>query len=395
MPTVFPNELVDRIIDHLHNDAVVLSACALVRSSWIPTVRYHRFRRVLLGPPASIHSFNALLQTSPDVAPYVSHLDILHNWSDDKNMAPLCTLLSTTPRLRGLHLGYMDLEPDKFRAICFALPTSLEHVELNHLYLRTGTLGDLVLLWSRLPRLRSFILIGDTKINGPEIPEEYTRSDTKLLSATELQLLWQIPHFDVIAGWFCSQNVPAQLRACSLSLSSTEYVAPIARLLRETGPALERFEFDLGSGEVVSGVSGLQVFYPCDLAQCTNLRELYLSGTAFGEHFDGSMLVLCMSHILAHVRAPGVRTLVFNITGHSPDVLRRSIAQLGSVATAISRNRAFDALERVMVRLCDVFGAPVSEDLYAPVRNSFKGFEERGLLTVRGAKLGGTAQWLN
>ena len=259
---MLPNELIDRIIDNLYNNVKTLSACALVRSTWTPAVRYHRFRRVLLGSPASIDVFNTLLQTSPDVAPHVRHVDILHNWSANKNMAPLRILLSTTPNLRALHLAYMDLESDHFLALCSALPEHLEHIELNHIYLRTSSVGDLIFLWSRLPRLRTFILIGDTRIHGAEIPEEYMHSDTKLFHATELQLLWQVPHFDIIATWLCSQAVPAQLRACSLSLSATEYVEPIARLLRDVGPALEKLQFDLGSGPAADSLQS-EWFWSC------------------------------------------------------------------------------------------------------------------------------------
>ncbi|KAM5544989.1 hypothetical protein V8D89_001100 [Ganoderma adspersum] len=356
-----PNGLIDRIIDHLHNNVQTLCACALVRSTWIPTVRFHRFGGSFLDV------FNTLLQASPDVAPYVRHIDILNNRSAGK---------------------IWPLSSDKFRAICSALPEYLEHVELNYIYLLNGTVGDLLFLWSRLPHLRSFILIGDTRIHGAEIPEEYMRSDTKLFRATELQLLWQVQHFDVIADWLCSQAAPAQLRARSLSLSRTEYVEPIARLLRDVGPALEKLQFDSSSGAAVGSLRMLAL-YPCTLRQCTNFKELHLYGFVSNHDSGGSKLILCMSQVLAHVGPPGVRTFVFSIYG--------VIAQLGSMAAAISRNRTFEGLECVVVRVSEsnVSGAIVSEDVNTSVRNAFKGFEERELLIVRGARLHGPTQWLD
>lgn len=58
----------------------------------------------------------------------------------------------------------------------------------------------------------------------------------------EIQLLSTISHFDVIADWLCSQNLPAQLRASSL-IVATGHVDPAARLLREVGPDLEKLQF--------------------------------------------------------------------------------------------------------------------------------------------------------
>ena len=99
-----------------------------------------------------------------------------------------------------------------------------------------------------------------------------------------------------------------------------------------------------------------------------------------------------MSQVLAYVGPPGVRTLVFFICGSSSDVIDGVIAQLGSVAAAISHNRIFEGLERVVVRVSNVFGAIVSEDVNTSIRNAFKGFGERDLLIVRGARLHGPTQ---
>ena len=132
--------------------------------------------------------------------------------------------------------------------------------------------------------------------------------------------------------------------------------------------------------------------YPCKLRQCTNLKELHLYGLVSNHESGGSRLIHCMSQVLAYVGPPGVRTLVFFICGSSSDVIDGVIAQLGSVAAAISHNRIFEGLERVVVRVSNVFGAIVSEDVNTSIRNAFKGFGERDLLIVRGARLHGPTQ---
>ena len=46
----FPPELVDRTIDHLHDDKPSLRACTLVSRSWLNTSRHHLFRTLLVRP---------------------------------------------------------------------------------------------------------------------------------------------------------------------------------------------------------------------------------------------------------------------------------------------------------------------------------------------------------
>ena len=61
MSTTLPNELMDRIIDHFHDDPQTQSACGLVCSGWTPSVRYHRFQDVYLEKDA-IPAFHRLLK---------------------------------------------------------------------------------------------------------------------------------------------------------------------------------------------------------------------------------------------------------------------------------------------------------------------------------------------
>ncbi|PIL32726.1 hypothetical protein GSI_04841 [Ganoderma sinense ZZ0214-1] len=246
MSATLPNELIDRTIDYLHDDPETLSACALVRTSWVPAVRYHRFGRVRLQQHKVI-PFHALLQTSPDVASFVRHLIMFGVWSPVQSMAVLHDMFSSFIKLRVLSLCYFSLEPSEARDLFSTLPKSLESVKMDGIAL--PTVGDLVLLWSQLPRLRTFVLCGRTKISTAEIPEEYMRDGGKVFRATEIQLLWQIPHFDVIADWLCSHNVPPQLRVCSMTVSRAEYIAPATKLLRGVGPALLGLELHLSNGE--------------------------------------------------------------------------------------------------------------------------------------------------
>lgn len=57
LPTVLtegvPQELYERIIDHLYEDIPALLACCLVCRAWVPASRYHLFgRRLIISPLA-------------------------------------------------------------------------------------------------------------------------------------------------------------------------------------------------------------------------------------------------------------------------------------------------------------------------------------------------------
>ena len=83
-PTVFPNEIYDYIIDHLHKDRRTLSRCGLVCKGWRTTSRFHLFSivelhlqdvdqdlAILSSPLATIPSYvqNLTIDACADVEP--------------------------------------------------------------------------------------------------------------------------------------------------------------------------------------------------------------------------------------------------------------------------------------------------------------------------------------
>ena len=95
-------------------------------------------------------------------------------------------------------------------------------------------------------------------------------------------------------------------------------------------------------------------------------------------------MFLPISHILSHVRTPSIRTLIFTFWGANSGDFGMAVAHLGGVAAALSCNRAFGDLRRVVVRLPE---PRFNEAVYASVRLTFKRFEERGLLTFENSKV--------
>ena len=241
MSTTLPNELMDRIIDHFHDDPQTQSACGLVCSGWTPSVRYHRFQDVYLEKDA-IPAFHRLLKASPVVASYVCSMSIDYYCHAVRGTTVLCDIISSLTKLRVLSLCFMTVGSAQARTLFPALPKSLKRLTMVQVIF--STIGDLIFLWSQLPRLRTFVAMPMMAFGSIKIPDEYTgrSSDRQILRATDLQMAWFMPCFNVLVDWLCAQNVPAQLRACSAGVSRPQDVAPVARLLRELGPTLECLE---------------------------------------------------------------------------------------------------------------------------------------------------------
>ncbi|KAF9461180.1 hypothetical protein BDZ94DRAFT_855128 [Collybia nuda] len=81
-----PQELIDNVIDHFHDDRPSLKACALVCRAWLSSCRAHIFHSISLQPPTvNLRSqifgtttdswrLHKILQTSPEIAQYIRNL---------------------------------------------------------------------------------------------------------------------------------------------------------------------------------------------------------------------------------------------------------------------------------------------------------------------------------
>ena len=140
MACPLPPELLDHIIDHLHDDPTTLKACCVVAKSWVPRTQSHLFARVEFdagqkrpleswmkifpdrsNSPAH-HTRSLLIRGTPDVAvPVVDiggwirafhnlvhlHLD---DWTWGGHQAPLVPFHGLSPTVRSLRLTSTSFE---------------------------------------------------------------------------------------------------------------------------------------------------------------------------------------------------------------------------------------------------------------------------------------------
>ena len=73
----FPVELLDYIVDHLHDVRDALESCCLVSTSWIPRTRRHLFAKVAFRSENDLQSWkNVFPEPSTSPACYTDHLVI-------------------------------------------------------------------------------------------------------------------------------------------------------------------------------------------------------------------------------------------------------------------------------------------------------------------------------
>ncbi|TCD66774.1 hypothetical protein EIP91_000965 [Steccherinum ochraceum] len=81
-----PLELVDIILDYLHDDKPTLAACSLVSRDWRPSTRYHLFQALHIGGDAIVggyDNFLRFLDASPSIRPYIRSLHVSGTWKSN------------------------------------------------------------------------------------------------------------------------------------------------------------------------------------------------------------------------------------------------------------------------------------------------------------------------
>lgn len=79
-----PQELIDEIIDNLHDDGAALAACSLVANTWLPSSQRHLFQGItvhlkdgVIPPNRRMLDFQSFLQNSPRCRDYIRTLALV------------------------------------------------------------------------------------------------------------------------------------------------------------------------------------------------------------------------------------------------------------------------------------------------------------------------------
>lgn len=105
-PPPIPQDVIDEIMIHLHNDPSTLKVCSLVSHSFFPPCRRQLFSRILLETPRSVLRLRRLLKRSREISylVFTIHIHIIPGVT----IPDLPIVLSHFMRLRHLIIGNDD-----------------------------------------------------------------------------------------------------------------------------------------------------------------------------------------------------------------------------------------------------------------------------------------------
>lgn len=275
-----PQELVDHIIDHLHDDRRALSNCARVCHAWLPTSRLHFFAKISLKatsahngpavPQERCKQLHAVLVQSPEIIYNIRELEICegspHRHHDHHPELSSTTWITTERTLTALfkmltHLQRLDfsatsilywkLLPPTFQS---ALWTLLSLPTLTYIRLHSWAFPDLSSLASILVRchnLNAFALSSTVIYNegSPQLSQKPLVDDSvEQVHPTRLEVLTlDYVTFGYLEYWLLAPHALVDIRSLrELRVSHFQDATAIKKLLLTVEGSLEHFHLKPG-----------------------------------------------------------------------------------------------------------------------------------------------------
>ena len=389
---VFPPEITDKFIDHLHDQPHALSNCNLVSSQWLPRSRLYRFRDVRLKNTSAIAKFSALLPGAPVIGGYIRTLEFGSDCDEhritwgERDDGTLCYSLCY-PKIRIVLAAARELRELRVDGLPLTFFSGVsKSVRSAHLlYVRIGSVRDLAQWICSLAGLRSLALAflvergGATLIDSTNHPEEVLtlppRLDNIRLSFPANET-WPSP----LSSWLISTDIASQLntlRIYSVTVDDPMGVVnrSVKQLLRELGASLESLELGLNPhepgqcfkrgasryGNVHShSVKSIDIedLLQCTFAQCNNLRELRFAElmVVSPTWIYKSRGMHLISQLLKNVQTRSISSVNFVLECYDRDSLPGAYDWLQTALPVLSRD-VFHSVSRVVFQLCTwVFG---------------------------------------
>ncbi|KAF9029971.1 hypothetical protein BDZ89DRAFT_1064942 [Hymenopellis radicata] len=364
-PLQLPQELIDNIIDHLHDSPRELKACSLVSHSFHPRSHFNFFQRVdVRGIEAALRFFTHL---SPETRAIIRTLTLS---APDSRTAVQFAQLPWIPCLQSLHLNHLILR----RLELDFLKTAFSGLHITYLetqYCSSSSVSEFrSMLWS-LPSLTTLIVIfpyfddhSDRDNDSPSRKSALsTLTTTKcdLLSPLFLTNLHDLRRLNIALSFghdvrrfaHVVQAVCASLRHLSLEMEGNPEVAPPLMM-----PPLQSFTFK---------VFGNSVQLKSTLAWGMNLLEVNASNLA--ESIEIITFRPCiydiptMNAVLAHIEAYKVLDTLADLFPlvkkvHIAFVFMHDGLSLNSVptemlATLPSKDDMTDTITKVLPKLAE------------------------------------------
>ncbi|KAF9480974.1 hypothetical protein BDN70DRAFT_578100 [Pholiota conissans] len=238
-----PTEVVDIIIDFLHNDKRSLAACSLVARNWLPSSRYHLIPSISTSFPITDNLLNLVNSPHSMLVSSIRKISLVSATGDwftskmDANTTETITFLEFAERFRRLH-AFEFLRFD-WRSVDHRIPQSNNITKLAMLSCVFDSCAQYFAVLSSLPALEdlsTFYLVFDD--------EQYYTSSTDTVSPSLKKLLilsYVVPL--KIARWLTSKPLPnLQTIVLDYPFGELKDVMALQPLISHVAPTLTDLE---------------------------------------------------------------------------------------------------------------------------------------------------------
>ncbi|KZT71036.1 hypothetical protein DAEQUDRAFT_764260 [Daedalea quercina L-15889] len=305
MPPRLPPELLEIVLDHLHDHAATLGTCALACRAFAHIARFHRFHAVKVDSTARAIGLRELLAPSEDLGSLIQSLKLVGYYSTS-----ISELLLYLPSLHGLvelRLSRFTFTPDSTDHALLAL----EFPALRRLHLHSCEAflyRNLTALVSSIPSLdtlgiENVIVLEPGPPDDLQPPPATLRTLDLYVPSYVNYALWRQKH---IFLWLLRHPAPQQIHTLRIACCSTP--APLQAMLRAYGP------IDVHPPATDSdGRPGGHGETPLALSVCTQLHTVTLHYVIYSKCWPGNPHLSGIRELLAQLEAPSLTTITLSV----------------------------------------------------------------------------------
>ncbi|KAI0080069.1 hypothetical protein K474DRAFT_390078 [Panus rudis PR-1116 ss-1] len=378
--TNLPQEILDYIIDYLHDDYITLRSCGIVCRACISASRHHLFHEIVLDTPSKAQAFYALLCEAPYIGQLVRALSLTsfafvgdrpaQQTGTDRYISRIHPrLLTLLPRVQRLEIQCAEPKETAISHLVHAFPAV---TDLSVRYCTFLNLQQFARLVQSFPLLSSLTTkrvcytytgdIRDKRIGGLDNVQAWP-------TMRSLRLETQSPIEDIFSLLAASRASESQIRNLTVSLASAKDVAAVGAFVMQAGHDLERYRVECFT-DAHAGTLTLPPETSFSLKQCTRLKSFVLD-----------------CPIGYDQKLPWVADIFSRLNPASLETVDMTVRLLGnidaidwcSIGNTLSR-KEFHNLHEVSTRI--ILWSPLSstaDEIETKIRSELRELEEKGV----------------
>jgi hypothetical protein len=257
MALITPQELVEMIIDYLHDDKRALGTCGLVCRFWLPSSRFHLFSNIFLNPWNMDKALAVLCTPDSFIPPYVRCVGIVGG-EDMKQIFKSLQQLPPLSAVKSLSLCHIHWDSQTFLLLDKVFPffPNLKTLRLSSVIFETYNMAFEFLSSAMLLEC---LYLGPITI-GPSSLWDLEEIDTSSLTRFPLPPLKQIIferrfYRPALFDWLQLGRPVASVNSVTLHAKLVQTIESVSGFLRMLGPVLEHLVIvDLGHDSKLHGM---------------------------------------------------------------------------------------------------------------------------------------------